>query len=179
MKLLVFRRKPGRRACSALLLSALLASGCNYGFTGGGGFPADVRTVYIEPFPNETVQVELDQQLFRKLTDRLPRALGARPGSENNADAIVRGRITRYEDVAQNYRATVGQQSGVDVLTHQVQITVAVEIIDRKRNVVLWDSQNVVGRGEYRINDQRDSDAREQALNHILQLIIDGAQSQW
>lgn len=179
MRLLLFRRKPGRRACSALLLSALLASGCNYGFTGGGGFPADVRTVYIEPFPNETVQVELDQQLFRKLTDRLPRALGARPGSESNADAIVRGRIVRYEDVAQNYRATVGQQSGVDVLTHQVQITVAVEIVDRKRNVVLWDSQNVVGRGEYRISDQRDSDAREQALNHILQLIIDGAQSQW
>ncbi|HEY0670641.1 MAG TPA: LptE family protein [Longimicrobiales bacterium] len=179
MKLLLFRRKPGRRGCSALLLGALLASGCNYGFTGGGGFPADVRTVYIEPFPNETVQVELDQQLFRKLTDRLPRALGARPGSEGNADAIVRGRIVRYEDVAQNYRATAGQQSGVDVLTHQVQITVAVEIIDRKRNVVLWDSQNVVGRGEYRISDQRDSDAREQALNHILQLIIDGAQSQW
>lgn len=179
MRLLLFRRKPGRRACSALLLSALLASGCNYGFTSGGGFPADVRTVYIEPFPNETVQVELDQQLFRKLTDRLPRALGARPGSESNADAIVRGRIVRYEDVAQNYRATVGQQSGVDVLTHQVQITVAVEIVDRKRNVVLWDSQNVVGRGEYRISDQRDSDAREQALNHILQLIIDGAQSQW
>jgi hypothetical protein len=45
--------------------------------------------------------------------------------------------------------------------------------------VILWDSQNVVGRGEYRIDDQRDVDAREQALNHILQLIIDGAQSQW
>ena len=68
---------------------------------------------------------------------------------------------------------------GVDVLTHQVQITVAVEIVDRKRNVVLWDSNGVVGRGEYRISDQRDTDAREQALNHILQLIIDGAQSQW
>ena len=58
-------------------------------------------------------------------------------------------------------------------------ITVAVEIVDRKRNVVLWDSQNVVGRGEYRIDDQRDVDARDKALNHILQLIIDGAQSQW
>lgn len=180
MKLLHFLRTSGFLANSLVVATALIA-GCNYGFSGGGGFPSDVRTIYIEPFENQTVQVELDQQLFRKLTDRLPRALGGRPGSETNADAVVRGRILRYEDVAQSYRATTGQQqqSGVDVLTHQVQITIAVEIIDRKRNVVLWDSNSVVGRGEYRINDQRDTDAREQALNHILQLIIDGAQSQW
>jgi hypothetical protein len=180
MKLLHFLRIPGHPA-NSLLAAAILIGGCNYGFSGGGGFPSDVRTIYIEPFENETVQVELDQQLFRKLTDRLPRALGARPGTETAADAVVRGRITRYEDAAQSYRATTGQQQqpGVDVLTHQVQITVTVEIVDRKRNVVLWDSNSVVGRGEYRINDQRDTDAREQALNHILQLIIDGAQSQW
>ena len=60
-----------------------------------------------------------------------------------------------------------------------MQITVAVEIIDRKRNVVLWDSQSVVGRGSYRIDNERDTDARAKALDHILQQIIDGAQSQW
>jgi hypothetical protein len=177
MKSLLFQRIRGHQVFSALIL-AISASGC-YSFTGGGGFPSDLRTIYIEPFANETVQAELDQQLFRKLTESLPRALGTTPGSEATADAMVRGRIVRYEDVAQNYRATVGQQTGVDVLTHQVQITVAIEIVDRKRNVILWDSQSVVGRGEYRIDSERDTDAREKALNHILQLIIDGAQSQW
>jgi Lipopolysaccharide-assembly len=180
MKLRHFLRTPGIRVLSCLIASSVLAA-CNYGFSGGGGFPADVRTIYIEPFGNETVQVELDQQLFRKLQDRLPRALGARPGSETVADAVIRGRILRYEDVAQNYRATTGvnQPGGVDVLTHQVQITVSVEIVDRKRNVILWDSQSVVGRGEYRIDNERDTDARNKALDHILQQIIDGAQSQW
>jgi hypothetical protein len=181
MKLLDFLLRPGNPGFSAVVAGSLLLAGCNYGFSGGGGFPSDVRTIYIEPFANETVQVELDQQLFRKLTDRLPRALGARPGTEATADAVIRGRILRYEDVAQAYRATPGQnqQTGIDISTQQVQITVAVEIIDRKRNVVLWDSQTVVGRGEYRLDDERDTDAREKALNHILQLIIDGAQSQW
>jgi hypothetical protein len=180
MKLHPFRRTPGIRVRNLLAASGLWLASC-YGFSGGGGFPADIRTIYIEPFENQTVQVELDQQLFQKLQDRLPRALGARPGSETAADAVVRGRIVRYEDVAQNYRATTGQQQpgGVDVLTHQVQITVAVEIVDRKRNVILWDSQNVVGRGEYRIDNERDTDARAKALDHILQQIIDGAQSQW
>ena len=82
-------------------------------------------------------------------------------------------------DVAQSYRSTTGERSGIDVLTNQVQITVAVEIIDRKRNLILWDSQSVVGRGDYRIDQERDTDAREKALNHIIQLIVDGAQSQW
>jgi Lipopolysaccharide-assembly len=180
MKLVHFLPKLGSRVLS-IAAAALLLGSCNYGFSGGGGFPLDIRTIYLEPFANETVQVELDQQLFRKLTEGLPRALGARPGSEAAADAVVRGRILRYDDVAQAYRATSGQNqtSGVDISTQQVQITVAVEIVDRKRNVVLWDSQSVVGRGEYRLEDQRDTDAREQALKHILQLIIDGAQSQW
>ena len=159
-----------------LIASATLLGAC-YGFSGGGGFPSDIRTIYIEPFDNQTVQVELDQQLFRKLTDRVPRALGARPGSETNADAVIRGRILRYDDVSQNYRQ--GTAGNVDVLTFQVSITVAVEIVDRKRNVVLWDSQGLVGRGEYRGDSQKDTDGREVALNHIIQQIIDGAQSQW
>jgi hypothetical protein len=160
-----------------IVSAALVAAGC-YGFRGGGGFPSDIRTVYIEPFENRTVQVELDQQLFQKLTDRLPRALGTRPGGEQNADAVIRGRILNYDDIGQNYRP--GQTDGnIDVLTYQVAITVAVEIIDRKRNLVLWDTQSLVGRGEYRRDTQKDTDGREIALNHILQQIIDGAQSQW
>jgi len=157
---------------------AVLTTSCNYGFSGGGGFPPDVRTLFIETFDNQTVQVELDQQLFRKLQEKVPRALGTRPAGEENADAVIRGKILRYDDVGQNYRP--GQQEGsVNILTNQVSITVSVEIVDRKRNVIIWESQSLVGRGEWRTTDQKDTDGREIALNHIIQQIIDGAQSQW
>lgn len=166
-----------------VLSATLAAASCNYGFQGGGGFPSDIRTIYIEPFQNETVQVELDQLLFQRLTDRLPRALGARPGGEQSADAVVRGRIVRYDNVGQNYvpgqTTAGGNTSNVNILTYQVTITVAVELIDRKRNVVLWDSNSLVGRGEYRRDGGQETEGREVALNHILQQIIDGAQSQW
>lgn len=162
-------------------LSVLVLAACNYGFQGGGGFPSDVRTIYIEPFDNQTVQTDLDVQLFRKLQDRVPRALGGRPGGEENADAVIRGRILRYEDVGQNYLAGNTQQNSnaVQILTNQVSITVSVEIINRKTNEILWDSQGVVGRGEWRTQSEKDTDGRERALNHIIQQIIDGAQSQW
>jgi hypothetical protein len=161
----------------AIVLLALVAA-CNYGFRGGGGFPGHVRTLYVEPFENRTDRFDLDQQLFRQLTEELPRSLGLRLGSEQTADVVVRGRIIRYDDQAQNYLP--GQQTGsVQVIQHQVQITISVEIVDRTRNEILWESQGVSGRGEYRPDTQTDQVARVRALEHVVRQIIDGAQSQW
>ena len=140
----------------------------------------DIRTIYIQPFDNQTPQVELDQQLFQRLTDRLPRALGIRLGGEENADAVVRGKILHYDNVGQNYvPGSAANNTNVNIISNQVTITISVEIVDRKRNVVLWDSESLVGRGDYRTQDQQETDGREIALNHLLQQIIDGAQSQW
>ena len=173
------RRIPGIRAAISFAAAVVLLSGCNYGFRGGGGFPPDIRTIYIESFENTTPQFELDQLIFRELTERLPRALGVRPAGEVNADAIVRGRITRYEDAALNYRTNAGGSNQVEVLQQQVQVTVAVEIIDRRRNVILWESSTLTGRGDYNPDQQTDQDARAKAVETLVTQIIDGAQSQW
>jgi hypothetical protein len=133
--------------------------------------------VYIQPFENETDRFELDQQLFRQLTEQLPRSLGLRLGSEEAAEAVVQGRIVRYSDQSRNYRP--GEAGNVDVLQHQVEITIAVAIVDRTQNVILWDSQSLTGRGEYRPDSQNDEAARLTALESIVRQIVDGAQSQW
>jgi hypothetical protein len=169
------------RAASRLLpvlALALAAGACNYGFTGGGGFPAHVRTIYIAPLDNETVQFDLDQQIFRAMNERLPRALGVRVAGERNADAILRATVTSYEDAAQNYRP--GQQAGsVEVLQHQVQVRLNIRIVDVRQNVILYESQGITGRGEYRPDTQSDEVARLRAIETLIQQIIDGAQSQW
>lgn len=167
----------GCRAFVSTLVIAFALTHCSYGFS-GGGFPSDIKTLFIQAFENQTVQFELDQQLFRKLQEKLPRALGVRPAGEQAADAVLRGRIVRYEDAAQNYRPG-GTQTGVEVLQHQVQITIAIELVNKKNNTILWESSGLTGRGEYRPQNQTDQEGREQALNHIVQQIIDGAQSQW
>lgn len=174
---MLFRMISGRCAALSTGLAACLVLSACYSFSGGGGFPDDVRTVYIAPFENRTVQFELESELFRKLTESLPRSLGVRVAGEEVADAIVRGRIMRYEDVAQSYRP--GQQGNVQLLQNQVTIMVSVEIIDVKRNEILWESSGVSGRGEYRPDSQEDRVAWEKALDSLIQQIVDGAQSQW
>lgn len=172
-----FLPRSGRFAIVEAAAAAAVVLAACYSFSGGGGFPSEVRTIYIAPFENQTVQFDLEQQVFRRLTEALPRALGLRTAGEQNADAIVRGRIVRYEDAAQSYRP--GQQGSVQDVLHQVSIVVAIEFIDVKQNLVLWESQGVTGRGEYRPDSQSDEVARTKALDALVQQIIDGAQSQW
>jgi outer membrane lipopolysaccharide assembly protein LptE/RlpB len=159
---------------AALLALTTVVGACNYGFRGGGGFPSHIRTVYFEPFENETPQFDVDQQLLRVLTERLPRALGVRLAGERAADAVVRGRVTRYNDDAVSYPG--GGQTGT--VMHQVQITLSITIVDVQRNEILYES-SISGRGEYRPDSQSDEVGRGLAINALIQQIIDGAQSQW
>lgn len=171
------RTMSGFRGASAVALAAsFMLAACNYGFQGGGGFPPHIRTIYIAPFDNQTAQFDLERQLFQQLLDQLPRSLGIRPGPEASADAILRGRITRYDDVSGNYRAGQ-QQTNTQVLSNEIQIAISAELIDVQRNVIIWDG-NLTGRGTYQ-PDQTDQVGQEEAIKNLVEQIIDGAQSQW
>lgn len=165
------RIRPERWAVAGLLLLAA----CNYGFQGGGGFPSHVRTLYIEPFDNETGDVDLETQVFGKILDRIPRALGVRPGARENADAVLTGRIIRYSDVSQDIPADPTN------IQNEVQIGISVRIVDVRENVILWESNSLTGRAVYRPTapSETERDARDRAIDHLIQQIVDGAQSQW
>jgi curli biogenesis system outer membrane secretion channel CsgG len=161
----------------AVLTLTVLAGACNYGLQGGGGFPAEIRTIYIAPLGNQTVQFDVGDQVFSALLEQLPRALGLSPAGQSSADAVVRGTVTRYEDAAQNYRP--GEPGSVNVLQHQVQITLSIQIIDVRRGEILYEQAAVSGRGVYQPDSQDEQIARTEAINVLIQQIINGAQSQW
>jgi len=186
-----FRPLPGLRAAvslsrlavGAMAAGALVLGACSYGLSGGGGFPSSVKTVCIEPFDNQTDHTELTGEVFTALTTKLPGALGLRMGDcKKGADAMIRGKIVRYDDSAASYSSTAygggsAQQTGQPQV-NQVTVGISVQIIDRKRNVILWDGSGVSGTGTYQ-QGQSDSNGRKAAVDKLVQAIIDGAQSQW
>ena len=167
-----------KRAANAALLGAtLLASGCLYSFSAGSFPPPHIRTIAIVPFGNDTPRFELSAELYDQLLRNLPAALGIRTAGADVADAIVRGSIVRYEVVAPNYRAG-GPGQAATVLQRQVSITVRVEIVDLVENVILWESSNVLAQGEFAEGSPEEG-GRQEAVELLVQKIVDGAQSNW
>jgi lipopolysaccharide assembly LptE-like protein len=154
-------------------LSALTLGGC-YGFA-GGGLPPSIRTVAILPFDNQTPEPTLTQEISRAVREAVERRLGLRQSAEAQADAVVRGSITRYDpDVPVSYQA--GEDREVNVTRRQVQISVAVEILDQKQGKSIW-QRNLLVKGDY--DPGQEAQGRQKALDDLVVNIVEGAQSQW
>jgi hypothetical protein len=150
-------------------------TGCLYGFA-GGGFPSTIKTVAVLPFDNLTAEPTLTQEISDKVREAVEGRLGLRQAGEAQADAVVRGTITRYEpDVPVQFSGTAGNQ--VDVTKRMVQITVSVEIFDQKGNRKLWEQTSMNLQGEY--DPGQEKNGRGKALDKLVTNIVEGAQSQW
>lgn len=157
-------------------LSPFLLGGCLYGFA-GGGLPPGIKTVAVLPFDNQTAEPTLTQEVSVRVREAVEGRLGLRQASESQADAVVRGTITRYEpDVPVQYD---GNDDGntVTVTRRLVQITVSVEILDQRAEKPLWERRGLLLEGDYAPGQELEG--RERALEKLVTNIVEGAQSQW
>ncbi len=166
-----------RRGSLAVVLS-LVVSGCAYSFRAGSFPPEHVETIAVQPFDNETNRFELSGELYDQLLRNLPRALGIRTAGEDVADAVVRGSIMRYDVIAPNYQSARSGQAA-QVLQRQVSIGISVEIVDLVENVVLWESRSLIAQGEFLEASETEEVGRLEAIELLVQKIVDGAQSNW
>lgn len=162
-----------RSGASLAALWIALLTGCIYGFA-GGGLPANIHSVAVVPFDNDTPSPNVQSELATQLSKEVESRLGLRPASESRADAVVRGRITRF-DVG--IPVAYSSQPNVTSAQREVRITVDVEILDQVSGRVIWTRKGLVGSGTY---SERDEDSgRKAAETKIVNDIIAGAQSQW
>jgi len=158
---------------SALALAAILAGGCHYGFA-GGGLPQDVKTIAVIPFDNDTPSPNLQVEINELLAPQIQGRLGLRPAPEARADAVVRGRITRYDTgIPVAYSASPTSTSA----QRELRITVDVEILDQVSGKVIWSRKGLVSSGTYA--ERSEADGRAEAVKKLVNDIIAGAQSQW
>ena len=157
---------------------AVLAAGCVYGFS-GGGFPSHIRTVAVLPFDNRTGEPQLTQEVSEAIRNAAQGRLGLRAASEQDADAVVRGEIVRYEpDIPLSFQtgSNVGA-TRVDVTRRQVQIVVNVEIVDQRQGRTLWRGSGLSVNGEY--SPPQEAEGRRVAIERLVTSFVEGAQSQW
>lgn len=159
---------------SVACLGLLAACGVHYGFS-EGAFPSHIRTMAVIPFENETSAPELQSELFESMRKDLQKRLGVRDATQERADALVRGTIVTYDsDIPIAFSADARESISA---RRRLQITVDVEILDQKTGKVLWQRKGLRAEGEYA--ERADAEGRKQAIQKIVNDIVEGAQSQW
>ncbi len=163
-----------RRSGVASLLLVLALACFPYGFA-GGGLPSNVKTVAVLPFDNQTASPELQREIVEELRRGLESKLGLRDASEARANAVVRGTITKYEpDVPVGFSADRAQAT---TARRRVQITVDVEIVDQTSGKTLFQRRGLTAEGEYA--ERAEAEGRREAIQRLVNEMIEGAQSQW
>lgn len=129
----------------------------------------------VLPFENETPSPELQNEILENMRQRLQQRLGVRAAPQERADALVRGTIVSYDvDVPVAFSADPRQAVSA---RRRLQITVDVEILDQTTGKVLWQKKALRAEGEYA--ERAEAEGRKQAIEKLVNDIIEGAQSQW
>lgn len=160
------------------LASLPLLAGCLYSFQAGTGL-SGAETIAILPFENSTSRLELTQEIQEVMLRNLPRSLGLRPGGEEVADVVVRGEITRYDLSAPSYRPSTGGGAAAEVLQREVTIVVSVQLLDMNERLILWENTSLRAVGQFIEASETEDIGKEQAIEILIQEIVDGAQEGW
>lgn len=168
--------RPERALLLVLVLGAL--GGCVYSFT-GGGLPGHIRTVAVLAFDNATVQPLLETDIQRALQATFPRDLGVRLAEESVADAVVRGKVVGYDEVAASVRPTDQLGAQVPVVQREIRITYEAEIYDLREDKRIWGIQSQSVTGTYQPESEAPDIGRARAIKELVNKLIEGAQSQW
>ena len=161
----------------ALALAAVGAGGCRFSpyHFAGGGLPPHIRTIAVLPFDNETPVPELQRELFEAMRREIQSRLNLRDAAEARANAVVRGKIVRYDiDVPIGFSADPTQATSA---RRQLQLVVDVQIVDQSNGRTLWEKKGLTAKGEYA--ERNEAGGRRQAIEEVIADMIQGVQSQW
>ena len=129
----------------------------------------------VLPFENQTPSPDLQNELLESMRRRMQQRLGVRDAPQDKAHALVRGTIVSYDvDVPAAFSSDPRQAVSA---RRRLQITVDIEILDQTTGKVLWQKKGLRAEGEYA--ERAEPEGRRQAIEKLINDVIEGAQSQW
>jgi outer membrane lipopolysaccharide assembly protein LptE/RlpB len=162
----------------ALALS-LASSGCGVYSTRPGSLPSHIRTIAIPTFENLTTQAGLDDEITRSIVDRFVADNNLRVVGEPEADAVLTGSVSRYDN------AVFGFTGNVQAEEYRVSITVSCRLFDKAKNREIWHDENLTKTANYYVVEvpgqpaQTEIDGRQEAIQKISDEILSRTVDVW
>ncbi len=135
-------------ACPAFCLLSLLTA-CGYHVAGRGDrLPADVKTIAVPIFVNETTRFRIEQRLAAAVTrEFIERTKFRITPDSSQADAVLKGSVKDARTGVVTFDLKTGRAT-----TLQIQVTTNIELVDLHTKKVLFSNPNYVFREEYQVS---------------------------
>jgi len=163
------------RYARCLAVMPLLAlTGCVYGFS-GGGLPRELRTVAVLPFDNLTPVPEVQRELFEAMRKAMNDRLNLRDAPADRADLLVTGTIKSYDvDLPVGVNADPRQATSA---SRKLELVVDFVVTNQTTGVILKEANG--SRRESQYPEGGEARGRKDAINQLINTLIDDMLSQW
>lgn len=160
-------RRWGARIAAIATLLLLGPSACGYSFR--SPVPGHLETVYVPTFENETPEFQLTQQATERIINEFLNESRLRLASgQEDADLVVLGTITAYEEEALSYDP--GRGGNPNVFSRRVLLTLDIRLEDRVREETLWENPSLRQWGEF---SEEDGETREDGIRRALEKVAE------
>jgi len=132
------RHRRSDRLRAGLGFAGLVAvlSGCGYGFS-SSVLPGHIKTVAVPLMENRSNRGGLDAALADSLVEAFIRNHTLTVVPEKNADSVLEGTILEYR--REPFTVAANEQ----VQEYKVEIVVAAQFVDLRKNKVLWEEERM------------------------------------
>ncbi|MEA3240835.1 MAG: LptE family protein [Pseudomonadota bacterium] len=133
------------RSLTVFLIVVLFLPAClGYHFRGSGNnLPADIKTVAIIPFGNQTYESLVETYMVNFLVNEFSRSKRLKVVGEKDADLVISGAVL---NISTNSISYVGDDQAYE---YRVKVKIEVEARDVRRDFVIWQNKRMTEVEEY------------------------------
>lgn len=154
-----------------LFFALYVISGCGvYTFNPAG--KSSIGSLAVQPFENDTEQFGLADRVTELVIDAFIADGNIRIVPQDNAQAILKGTLTGYQRVANQFDENDRVQS------YKVIMNFRISLIDPKDQTEIWTEQ-MNQQGIYDANNELEEQGQQRAAQRLVQAIIDKTTKSW
>jgi len=131
-----------------------------------------LETVYIPVFENETIEYGLGQELADRITESFVSDNTLKISLENEADAVLSGKVTLYE------RSSYTYNKEDEVQEYKVDITVAVKF-QKPDGSLIWEEPGLSAFGVFDAVNETEEEGKTKALKKLAEIIVNRTVRDW
>jgi hypothetical protein len=162
---------PCPRVYPFVFLLMLCLHGCGYRFgASSSGLSADVRTVAIPVFVNQTIQTGIESEVTRALVEKFIAAKRISVGGQSAADALVEGRVKAF--ATSPVTITAGTHTATE---YRATLTLGISLKRLKDGKILWKEGEISEWRNYRVEGDlaRTEVNKKEAIRQISVLLAE------